>query len=150
MHHADTDQNTCRAADSITCSTEQLVTWCGYKCSSDAFFSGSYLSGMFQFKKCICLWCLCHATEWQYMLTCGLVLFLHNLRNLQMRMSPTWHVTSCLLMKYSCGELAVIQEEFADRWRCVLFYWWKVGWRVPTCCFLVDINIWCKIPGLYE
>jgi len=47
MHHADTDQNICRAAGSIACLTEQLVTWCSYKCSSDAFFNGSSLSGMF-------------------------------------------------------------------------------------------------------
>ena len=26
----------------------------------------------------------------------------------------------------------------------------KLGDELPTCCFLVDINIWCKIPGLYE
>jgi len=26
----------------------------------------------------------------------------------------------------------------------------KLGNELPTCCFLVDINIRCKIPGLYE
>jgi len=26
----------------------------------------------------------------------------------------------------------------------------KLGDELPTCCFLVDINIRCKIPGLYE
>jgi len=77
-------------------------------------------------------------------LTCGLVLFLHNLRNLQVKMSPTWHVTSRSLMKCSRGELTVIQEKFMDKWRFVLHYRWKIGWRVPTCCFLVDTNLQCK------